>query len=100
MDKQKSAQLTAGLLDAYGLGVTRAKTLKRDAGMLSAIKPLANMIDSAIYWHKGRSNYDDWMLRQDIADALVSLLALASVAGIDGVLEAIEEHKREREGED
>jgi len=97
MNKQKSARLTAGLLDAYGLGVAEGKRLKHDAWMLENAKTLSNVISHAILWRAEGGRYESEMFQEDVAQALVSLLALASVAGIDGVLEAIEEHKRELE---
>lgn len=97
MNKQKSARLTAGLLDAYGLGVAQGKRLKHDAWMLENAKTLSNVISHAILWRAEGGRYESAMLQEDIADALVSLLALAHMAGIDGVLEAIEERKRELE---
>ena len=97
MDKQKSARLTAGLLDAYGLGVAQGKRLKHDAWMLKNVKTLSNVISHAIVWRAENGRYESGMLQEDVAYALVSLLALAHMAGIDGVLESIEAHKREME---
>ena len=99
MNKAKSARLTAGLLDAYGLGVAEGKRLKSDARMLRTVQALANVIDGAIFRRAEGGRYESGMFQEDVAFALVSVLALARMAGIDGVLEAVELQKREREGE-
>lgn len=99
MNKAKSARLATGLLDAYGLGVAEGKRLKHDAWMLENAKTLSNVISHAILFRAEGGRYESGMFQEDVAQALVSVLALARMAGIDGVLEAVELQKREREGE-